>query len=505
MDIHIKGRAEHRLVFKIVCLMDKTTNAAKPFMNGDCPQEEGMGSRVIAGEQSYAKAGTNGEDKDKLNTQNLLEKVLERGNLNEAYKRVKQNNGSPGVDGMKAKELLPYLQSQGENLKQSILGGNYKPQPVRRVEISKPEGGLRLLGIPTVVDRMIQQAISQVLTTVFEKEFSGHSYGFRPKRNAHQALKQAQVYINEGYKTVVDIDLEKFFDRVNHDKPMHLLSLRIADKRLLKLIRLYLESGILIGGMFTPSEEGTPQGGPLSPLLSNVMLHELDKELEKRGHRFCRYADDCNIYVSSQRAGVRVKASLEKFIEEELLLKVNQSKSAVASPTKRKFLGFSFYFAKGGVRISTHRKSLERIKGKVKRYTSRSNGWSIEQRISSLSRLIGGWVNYFKIADMRKHCKELDEWMRRRLRMCIWKQWKKIRCRHDNLVSLGINNFKAWEFANTRKGYWHTSNSPILACSLTNAYFKDLGLICFTDVYNKVLESMNRRMPNGTYGGVRGQ
>ena len=485
--------------------MDKTQNAANSAIEWNCQPEVGKESRDKAGEHSFVKAETECEDKSSLNTQYLLERILEKDNLNEAYKRVRKNDGSHGVDKMKVKELLPYLQQHGATLMESIKGGNYKPQPVRRVEISKADGGVRLLGIPTVVDRMVQQAISQVLTPIFEKEFCNHSYGFRPKRNAHQAIKQAEAYINEGYKTVVDIDLEKFFDRVNHDKLMYLLSKRVEDKRLLKLIRAYLESGVMIGGLFSPSDEGTPQGGPLSPLLSNVMLHELDKELEKRGHRFCRYADDCNIYVKSKKSGDRVMTSIGKYIEEKLKLKVNRTKSAVGSPTRRKFLGFSFYFAKGGVKVCTHRKSLERIKAKVRTYTKRSNGWSIEERIDSLSSLIGGWVNYFKIADMRTHCQKLDEWMRRRLRMCIWKQWKKIGCRHYNLIRLGIENSKAWEYANTRKGYWHTSNSPILAKSLTNAYFKDLGLLSFTEVYNKALISTNRRMPDGTYGGGRGQ
>ena len=502
---YTEGRAEHREVLNFGILMDKTQKAVNHATRRDYPQEVGMESRGKAGEQSYAKAETEGEDKSSLNTQYLLEKILEKGNLNEAYKRVKKNDGSPGIDKMKVTSLLTYLQEQGATLRQSILGGTYKPQPVRRAEIAKPDGGVRLLGIPTVLDRMIQQAIAQVLTPIFEQEFSEHSYGFRPNRSAHQAIKQAQVYINEGYRIVVDIDLEKFFDRVNHDMLMHLLSKRIADKRVLKLIRAYLESGVMIGGLVSPSGEGTPQGGPLSPLLSNVMLHELDKELEKRGHRFCRYADDSNIYVKSRRSGDRVMASIGRFIEEGLKLKVNREKSAVDSPTKRKFLGISFYFTKDGVKVCTHRKSLSRITAKVKAYTMRSNGMSVEERINKLSSLIGGWVNYFKVADMRKHCQRLDEWMRRRLRMCIWKQWKKIGCRHDNLVRLGIGNAKAWEYANTRKGYWHTSNSPILSCTLTNAYFKDQGLLCFTEVYNKALNSMNRRMPNGTYGGVRGQ
>ena len=484
--------------------MDKTQKAANP-LKADYQQEAGMESRGKAGEQSYVKAETEGEDKSRLNTRYLLETILEKGNLNDAYKRVKKNGGSHGIDKMKTDELRAFLQAHGQTLRQSILAGTYKPQPVRRVEIPKPDGGVRLLGIPTVIDRMIQQAIAQVLTPIFEKEFSNHSYGFRPNRNAHQAIKQAQVYMNEGYKIVVDIDLEKFFDRVNHDKLMYLLSKRIEDKRLLKLIRSYLESGIMIGGIFSRSVEGTPQGGPLSPLLSNVMLHELDKELEKRGHRFCRYADDCNIYVKSEKSGDRVMGSISKFIEEQLKLKVNQSKSAVDSPTKRKFLGFSFYQTKEGIKVKLHPKSLERIKAKVKSYTKRSNGWSMEERLSKLSSLIGGWVNYFKIANMRDHCQKLDAWMRRRLRMCYWKQWKRIRCRVDNLVKLGVSYSKARQWANTRKGYWRISDSPVLACSLTNLHFKDLGLQCFTDVYNNVLKSTNRRMPNGTYGGVRGQ
>jgi RNA-directed DNA polymerase len=485
--------------------MSKAQKAANSVKERNYQQEVGAALRGNAGEQSYAVADTKGKDRKQLNTSRLLEEILDRANLNAAYKRVKRNGGPHGTDGMKVDELLPYLQEYGASLRASILAGEYRPQAVRRVEIPKPDGGVRLLGIPTVIDRLIQQGIAQVLLPIFEEEFSTHSYGFRPGRNAHQAIEQTQAYINEGYKTVVDIDLEKFFDRVNHDKLMYLLSRRIEDKRLLKLIRNYLESGIMEGGLVSPSTEGTPQGGPLSPLLSNVMLHELDKELERRGHRFCRYADDCNIYVKSRKAAERVMMSIGKFIEEELQLKVNRSKSAVDSPTRRKFLGFSFYYRKGEAKICVHRKSLERVKTKVKALTMRSNGKSIEERVEDLRNLVIGWVHYFKISDMRKHCQKLDEWMRRRLRMCIWKQWKRIKTRLRNLEDLGINEFKAWEYANTRKGYWHTSNSPILSCSLTNAYFRDLGLVCFSEIYRKLLNSMNRRMPNGTYGGVRGQ
>jgi len=479
----------------------KTANPGKA--SRDLPKEGGAELRSTLGESSFASASPVEKDRITMNTSKLLEKVVDRNNLNLAYKRVKRNGGSHGVDGMKVDELLTYLKQHGDQIKQDLLEGKYRPQPVRRVEIPKPDGvGVRLLGVPTVIDRLLQQAIAQVLTPVFEREFSEHSYGFRPGKSAHDAIKQAQAYINEGYTTVVDIDLENFFDRVNHDKLMYLLSRRIQDKQLLRLIRRYLESGVMIGGLVSPSREGTPQGGPLSPMLSNVMLHELDKELEKRGHRFCRYADDSNIYVKSQRAGERVMASITEFIEQRLKLKVNRSKSAVDHVTQRKFLGFSFYRWQGGYRIRVDAKSIKRLKDKLRLLTSRSKGWSMEARIERLNQVIRGWVNYFYLADMRKLCFRLDTWLRRRLRMCYWKQWKRIKTKHDNLVRLGIASRKAWEHANTRKNYWHTANSYILACTLTNTYFTKAGLIGLSVVYFNLT---NRRMPNGTYGGVRGQ
>jgi group II intron reverse transcriptase/maturase len=415
----------------------------------------------------------------------LLEKVIDRKNLNHAYKRVVKNGGSAGVDAMKVEALLPYLKQTGESLRQQLLEEKYHPQPVRRVEIPKPDGGVRQLGIPTVVDRMIQQAIAQVLSPIFEKEFSGNSYGFRPGRSAQQAIEQAAAYMQEGNKTVVDIDLEKFFDRVNHDKLMSLLAKRIADKRLLRLIRKYLESGVMSGGLISPAEEGTPQGGPLSPLLSNVMLHELDRELERRGHRFCRYADDCNIYVRSRKAGNRVMASISSFIEKRLKLKVNRGKSAVDSPTKRKFLGVSFYHKKGGMGVRIHPKTVQRLKEKVRAVTLPCNAMSMEQRVARLNQIIRGWVNYFKVADMRQHCTELDEWIRRRLRMCYWEQWKKNKTRYANLVKHGIDKRKAWQYANTRKGSWRTAKSPILNRTLTNNYFRNAGLIGLSMVYRQ--------------------
>jgi RNA-directed DNA polymerase len=344
---------------------------------------------------------------------------------------------------------------------------------------------------------MIQQAIAQILTPIFEEDFSPSSYGFRPNRNAHQAILKATEYINEGYKVVVDIDLEKFFDRVNHDKLMHLVSKKVQDKRVLKLIRKFLESGIMDKGVLVKSIEGTPQGGPLSPLLSTIMLDELDKELEKRGHRFCRYADDCNIYVRSERSAERVMKS-SNFIEADLKLKVNQCKSEVGSPNKRNFLGFSFYQKKKEVGVRIHPKSIDRVKAKVKKLTSRSNAMSKEQGIIKLNQLIVGWVGYFRLADMKGHCQDMDEWMRRRLRMCHWKDWKKISAKFKNLIKLGIDTNKAWEFANTRKACWRISKSPILQRTLTNTYFEKLSLRTFSQTYSKLSNFTNRPMPNGT-------
>ena len=374
----------------------------------------------------------------------------------------------------------------GKALVLEILEGRYKPKPVRKVEIPKPDGGKRGLGIPVVVDRVIQQAISQVLTEVFEPEFSEHSYGFRPNKSAHQALKQAEIYINSGYKVVVDMDLEKFFDRVNHDKLMHLISRKVTDKRVLKLIRRYLTAGVMENGICVKSKEGTPQGGPLSPLLSNIMLNELDKMLEERGHKFCRYADDCNIYVKSGRAGLRVMETVRKFLAKELRLKVNEGKSAVASPTNRKFLGYSFYYKKGTYRLRVHPKSLNRLKDKVRGVTNRNVSMNFETRLKQLIEKTRGWVNYFKLADMSSALKEIDGWIRRRLRACIWKTWKKILTRFNNLSKLGIDRNKAWEFANTRKGYWRISNSPILSRSITNERLVRRGYVSMSTMYQKV-------------------
>lgn len=418
-----------------------------------------------------------------FDTSMLLEEVLERNNMLLALKRVISNKGSHGVDGMKIDELREHIKKHWDTIKAKILESKYNPSPVRRVEIPKVDGGVRLLGIPTVQDRLIQQAIAQVLSRIYEPLFSNNSFGFRPRRGAKDAVTKSKQYINEGNRWVIDMDLEKFFDKVNHDILMGKLEKKIKDKRLLSLIRKYLKSGILINGVSVTSAEGTPQGGPLSPLLANIMLDVLDKELEKRGHKFCRYADDNNVYVKSKRAGIRVMESMIKLIENKLKLKVNKDKSAVDFVSKRKFLGFSFYFAKGGAEIRIHEKSIKRFKDKIKFYTNRNIGISMESRLKKLNQIMMGWINYYGIANAVAKLKELDKWIRRRLRACIWKQWKKISTRHRNLVKLGINKYKAWEYANTRKGYWRISKSPILSKSLNNKYLESLGFVSLTQTY----------------------
>jgi RNA-directed DNA polymerase len=384
---------------------------------------------------------------------------------------------------MSVDELQQYLKENIGQLKQSIIDGTYKPSAVRRVEIPKPDGKKRPLGIPTVVDRMIQQAIAQVLGPIFEETFSEYSYGFRPARNAHQALMKCKEYMDEGYRWAVDIDLEKYFDTVNHDKLIGLIYKEVKDIRVITLVRRYLNAGVMENGLTKPTEKGVPQGGNLSPLLSNIMLNELDQELEKRGLKFCRYADDCNIYVKTKKAALRVMGSVSKFIEKDLKLKINREKSEVDRPWKLKYLGYTFYTKKGEMGMRVHPKSINRLKEKLKAVTSRSNAMSMEQRALKLKQIIVGWVNYFRLADMNKILMRVDEWLRRRLRMCYWKQWKKIKTKHDNLFKLGIDNSKAWEYANTRKSYWRISNSPVLSMSLTNKYLKSQGFITLTERY----------------------
>ena len=421
-----------------------------------------------------------------FDTSRLLEKVLERENMLLALKRVISNKGSHGVDGMKIDELREHIKKHWHTIKTKLLETKYNPSPVRRVEIPKPDGVVRLLGIPTVQDRLIQQAIAQVLSKIYEPSFSENSFGFRPRRGAKDAIMKSKQYINEGNRWVIDMDLEKFFDKVNHDILMNKLEKKITDKRLLSLIRKYLKSGILISGVSIASEEGTPQGGPLSPLLANIMLDELDKELENRGHKFCRYADDNNVYVKSQRAGLRVMKSMTRLIENKLKLKVNKNKSAVDLVSKRKFLGFSFYFAKSGAEIRIHEKSIKRFKDKVRVYTNRNTGISIEYRMKKLNQIMRGWINYYGIANAKSKLAELDKWIRRRLRACIWKQWKKISTKVRNLTKLGISKYEARKYANTRKGYWRISHSSILGKSLNNKYLESLGFISLIRTYQMI-------------------
>lgn len=408
----------------------------------------------------------------------LLDRILSRENLLPALKRVERNKGSHGVDNMSVQNLRRHIQDEWHAIKEQLLMGTYEPQPVRRIEIPKPDGGVRLLGIPTVTDRLIQQAISQVLTQVYDPTFSESSFGFRPNRSAHQAIRKARGYISNGNRWVIDMDLEKFFDRVNHDKLMGKLAKRITDKRLLKkkkIIRKYLKSGVMINGVVSASREGTPQGGPLSPLLSNIVLDELDKELEHRGHQFIRYADDCNIYVKTKKAGERVMRSLTSFIEGKLGLKVNSKKSAVGRPWKRKFLGFSFTHHKEA-KIRIAKESVKRMKMKIRELTSRKKPHSLEYRIYKLNQYLMGWCGYFALADTPSIFKALDSWIRRRLRMCVWKDWKIPRTKVRKLISLGIEKYQAYEWGNTRKKYWRISQSPILHRALGNSFWNRQGL-----------------------------
>lgn len=420
--------------------------------------------------------------------ENLLEAILDRNNLNKAYLKVKRNGGSAGIDGMTVDEMLPYLKEHREELLGALRNGKYKPKAVRRVEIPKPDGGKRKLGVPTVIDRMIQQAIVQVLQPIYEPLFSENSYGFRPKRSAHQAISKALEYYNEGYTQVVDLDLAKYFDTVNHDILIDMLREQIKDERVISLIRKYLKSGVMINGLVSPTTEGTPQGGNLSPLLSNIYLTAFDKLLESRGHKFVRYADDCNIYVKSRRAAERVMANCVKFLEGKLKLKVNQQKSQVGSPLKLKFLGFSLYKTGKKAGIRPHGKSIKRFKDKIRELTSRKQARSVENILKRIKRYTTGWLGYYSIADMESKIRSLNEWLRRRIRQIYWKQWKKIKTKHDNLVRLGINNSKAWEWANSRKGYWRIADSYILHRSLTNEYLASVG---YDDILNryKVLHS----------------
>jgi RNA-directed DNA polymerase len=406
-----------------------------------------------------------------------------------ALKRVESNRGAPGIDGMTVEELRPYLRAHWLEIRAALDQETYRPSPVRRVEIPKPAGGGRGLGIPTVLDRFLQQAIAQVLTPMFEVIFSPHSYGFRPGRSAHDAIKQAQAYVQAGNGWVVDIDLEKFFDRVNHDLLMGRVARVVKDKRVLKLIRAYLNSGVMINGVVLDTEEGTPQGGPLSPLLSNIMLDDLDKELEQRGHQFVRYADDCNIYVKTQRAGERVMASVKGFLEQKLKLRVNPQKSKVDRAQRVKFLGFSFYKRKGEVLIRVATKALQRCQDRLRRLTKRTRSGKLEEVIAEINRYTIGWIGYFRQANTPSVFEELDEWLRRRLRQLLWKRWKRGRTRYRELVALGVPRERA-ALGAVGKSPWRMSRSPVVHEALSKAYWRKSGLKSIVERYHELRLSL---------------
>ena len=422
-------------------------------------------------------------------TDKLLEEILKPNNMNNAYLKVKKNKGAGGIDGMRVDELLTHLKDTKSELLKAIMDGKYKPNPVRRVEIPKEEKGkVRKLGIPTVVDRVIQQAIAEVLSPIYEKQFSENSYGFRPNRGAHDALKKCQENVNDGYCYVVDMDLEKFFDTVCQSKLIEILSRTIKDGRVISLIHKYMNAGVVQNGMFARTDIGVPQGGPLSPLLSNIMLNELDKELTKRGHRFVRYADDLMIFCKSKRSALRTLENILPFIEKKLFLKVNKDKTVVSHISKVKFLGYGFYRYKGKCKLKAHPKSIAKLKRKLKEITSRSNGWGNEFRIKKINEVIRGWVQYFKLADMKKHLLAIDEWLRRRIRAIYWKQWKKIKTRYRKIRSIGnLPEWKVHEIANCRKGIWRAS--IMLNSILRNKEIAKLGYLTLTGYYLKVREN----------------
>jgi group II intron reverse transcriptase/maturase len=405
----------------------------------------------------------------------VWEAVFARENMLTALKRVESNKGAAGIDGMEVEELSGHLKEHWLEVREALESGKYRPTPVRRVEIPKPDGGVRQLGIPTVQDRLIQQAIAQVLTPMFEAVFSPHSYGFRPGRSAHQAIQKAQEYIQEGYDWVVDIDLEKFFDRVNHDMLMARVARVVKDKRVLKLIRAYLNSGVMVNGVVMETEEGTPQGGPLSPLLSNIMLNDLDRELEGRGHKFVRYADDCNIYVKTQRAGERVMEGVKQYLEKKLKLRVNPKKSKVERATRVKFLGFSFYKRKGEVFIRIADRTKERFMEKMRILTRRTRSGRLENIIGEINRYVVGWTAYFRLADTPSVFEELDQWIRRRLRQMLWKRWKRGPTRYRELVKLGVPPERA-ALGAVGRSPWHMSLTPVINEALSNALWQNTGL-----------------------------
>lgn len=447
----------------------------KVSINHGTISEGGTGPLMLVEHQASSVLG-----QQRALTLNLMEKICERANLNRAYKRVMSNKGAAGVDGMTVDALGAHIMAHKAEIVRLLLTDSYEPQPVRQVSIPKPSGGPRQLGIPTVLDRLVQQAILQVLEPIIDPTFSEHSFGFRPKRSAHQALMQAQAYVKEGNDIVVDIDLASFFDTVNHDILMSRLARRIEDKRVLRLIRKFLQSGMMLEGVIMEREQGTPQGGPLSPLLSNILLDELDKELERRGHKFCRYADDCNIYVQSLRAGERVMSSLTKFLDKRLRLKINESKSAVANVAERQFLGYRL--REDGL-LDIGKETLIRVKERIRRTTRRTRGKDLQAVIQELNVHLTGWLNYFRYAELKRHVSDLDGWIRRRLRCYRLKQRKRSYPIAKYLMSLGVPPERAWPIAKSSKGWWRISITPPIHEALSNAWFGELGLINLSKRY----------------------
>jgi RNA-directed DNA polymerase len=457
-------------------------NEAEAYASTASP---GKGGRNLPGTGAGAETRTAAAGETKPEALRLMEAVVERSNMLSAYERVARNEGAPGVDGLTVAELKPWLQAHWAKVRQALLAGEYRPGAVRKVEIPKPQGGVRTLGIPTVVDRLIQQALHQVMQPLFEPEFSESSYGFRPGRNAHQAVQAARSYVAEGKRWVVDIDLEKFFDRVNHDVLMARVARRVKDERVLKLIRRYLEAGMMEGGVASARTEGTPQGGPLSPLLSNILLTDLDRELERRRHRFCRYADDCNLYIGSKRSGQRVMTAITAFLERRLKLKVNAEKSAVARPWQRKFLGYSMtWHREPKLRIAEP--SRQRFAEKVRKALHAGRGRNLKRVIEDLNPLLRGWVSYFRLTEVKGVLEELDGWIRHKLRTLLWRQWKRNHTRAQHLMRAGLKEARAWQSATNGRGPWWNGGASHLNAAYPQSWFDRMGLVSLLDTQRRL-------------------